>query len=204
MARVMQHTAPFASGLHAGWCNYLDAAHDAGLVEGFGYGQLWRALGPDAVRIPDPDSFAEVLHAWYDAGRDEALSAERRRRDGYAAVRLGEPMNAMGWLARLVGAAPVLAGVSVDRRPFPALRGDPGMERLRVDGGWVELADVVDAANALLATRSDERFVPLPVSFEREAYLRLDWARAALLDRHQLLEVDWERCFDDVPLARAA
>ena len=86
----------------------------------------------------------------------------------------------------------------------PALRGDPGMERLRVDGGWVELADVVDAANALLATRSDERFVPLPVSFEREAYLRLDWARAALLDRHQLLEVDWERCFDDVPLARAA
>lgn len=200
----MQHPAPFAPGLHAGWCNYLDAAHDAGLVEGFSYAQLWRALGADAARPPDPDSFVEVMHAWYDAGGDPEMSLGRRRGDGYAAVRLGEPMNAMAWLARLVGAAPVLAGVTGDRRPFPALRRDARLERLDVEGGWVQLVDVVDAANALLASRSDERFVPLLVSFEREAYLRLDWARAALLDQHQLLEMEWERSFDDAPFARAA
>jgi hypothetical protein len=198
----MEHAAPLAAGLHAGWCNFLDAAQAAGLLRELSYGALWRRLGVDAMRAPDPGRFAEVLHGFFEH-RDPVRALARRRAAGYAVARAGEPLNATRWLARLIAAAPVLSGVRLERRPFDALRRGPRLVRLGASGGWVELADVVDAANVLLEGRTEERLVPLRAAAGREAYVRLDRARAAWLDEAGLLEADWVDAFAD-ELPRAA
>lgn len=191
------------SALHAGWCNLLDAAHAAGLASELSYAALARALGHAAMRAPDPTRFAAILTERYAGGSDPGETLARRRADGLVVVWAGEPMTATRFVARLIGAAPVLAGVTVEQRPFPALRRGPRMSRIAPAGGWVELADVVDAANALLDGRGPARFVPLVDDGAFEAYVLADVARASGLDEMGLMEPAWVDAFR-APLPRAA
>lgn len=194
----------FSRGLHAGWCNLLDDVRAAGLAKEFSYAELIDHLGHGTARPPLPGRFVSALHRFYDAKGDRPAALRRRRADSYAAVRLGEAMNATRWLARLIAAAPALAGITVIREPYPALLGPGTLSPLPTNEGWVELADVVDAVNVLLRERGDDRFVPLRASPDREAYVLADWTRAALLDDAGVLELDWIDAFEIPEVVRAA
>ncbi len=194
----------FTGSLHASWCNLLDACHAATIATELSYTELSRRLGPQAMRTADVGSFVEVLARHYQGGGDAELALRRRAADGYAAVGFGEPMNAMRWLARLVSAAPALRGVTVQRRPVLSLRAGETRTRLHDDSGWVELADVVDAANALLRSRSEERFVPILSTRWSEAYARVSLGGAWALDAVGLLEPDWPSAFERIRVRRAA
>lgn len=197
------NTFHFKGSLHRSWCDLLASAQMAGLAPEMTYEDLRDRLGPDGIRPADPGSFGEIVNAYYRAGGDSS-EVVRRRRDGYAAVYLGEPMNAMRWLARLIGSAPVLSGVTVERRPFASLRRGGRLERFVAEHGWAALADVVDAANSLLSSRTDERFVPLRATPYCEAYARLDLHHAEILAEVGLLEPDWEIAFAGQVQAQAA
>lgn len=197
-------TPLFSRALHASWCNLLNACHNAGIARELSYVDLSRRLGPQGLCAAHPERFMELLGAYYRSEGDPSAAPHRRSEDGFASVRFGEPMNAMRWLARLVAAAPTLTGLSVQRAPQLTLRSASAFERLYDDEGWVELADVVDAANALLAMRSQERFVPLIATRWTEAYLRVSWPRAAFLDEAGLLEPDWMISFEGVGKLKAA
>ncbi len=190
--------------LHHTWYEALSAVQDLGLARDLTARYLFGQLGVFAARPMDPDLMAEVLHAYY-RGEGEASTLLRlRRTEGYCAVQLGERMNAMLWLARLIGAAPVLRGTTVARRPFASLQGAGRLQRIATHHGWAELADVVDAANAMLAPRCGERFVPLLSTHLTEAYLLTDRECAEVLTGLGLLEPDWEHAFATPTVAQAA
>lgn len=197
-------TPLFSRALHASWCHLLDACHDARVARELSYVDVSRRLGPQGLCVAHPERFMELFAAYYRSDGDPVEALRRRTDDGFAAVRFGEPMNAMRWLSRLVAAAPSLRGLNVQRAPQLTLRSANAYERLYDDEGWVELADVVDAANAMLALRSNERFVPLIATRWTEAYMRLTWPRAAFLDEAGLLEPDWMIAFEGVGKLKAA
>lgn len=186
--------------MHPSWYDTLATLQDAGLLRDMTLRTLFSVLGVDGAREMDPRAMAELVHDYYLCPGDAALRIRRRRADGYAAVRLGEPLNAMRWLARLIGAAPSLGGVTVEQRACVFLRSGGRLQRVLSDHGWVELADMVDAANLLLATRTSARFVPMRLTLDAEAYVLADQERAQLLASVDLLEPDWVYAFEQPPL----
>ncbi|MCA9608670.1 MAG: hypothetical protein KC619_23865 [Myxococcales bacterium] len=181
--------------LSPSWLRLLQASQDAGLAPDLGWPTLFEALGPHASRRADAASLMEVIAEHYRASGDASRRLSLRRRDGYAAARIGEPLTVVHWLARLIGAAPVLAGTTVQRTPAVTLRRGGRIAGVAARNGWAELADVVDAANVLLSHRTDERFVPLLATVEVEGYLLVDYARARSLAAAGLLEEDWVLSF---------
>ncbi|MGE3630028.1 MAG: hypothetical protein AB7P00_08945 [Sandaracinaceae bacterium] len=196
-------TPLFTRCLHPTWYELIQACHDASIARDLSPSALSEELGVRGVALADPERFVAILAKYY-LEVEPHVAMVRRGQDGFVAVRFGESLNAMRWLARLVGAAPQLRGVSVERRPELSLTRGGWVARLHDEMGWVELAEVVEAANSLLAVRGDERFVPLLGTRAHEAYVRVDFARAAILDAAGLLEADWITAFDLDQQRRAA
>jgi len=187
--------------LHHSWYEALSAIQEVGLAQDLTARYLFGQLGIYAARPMDPDLMAEVLHGYYRGQGQASTLLHLRRTEGYSAVQLGERMNAMLWLARLIGAAPVLRGTTVTQRPFASLQGQGRLQRIATHHGWADLADVVDAANAMLTPRTEERFVPLLSTHQTEAYLLAGPERAEALASLGLLEPDWEHSFEAVSIA---